>query len=1016
MLVRRNTTLIPAQLASLRKVLAGEPTLRRLRAEGVRVDDVELLRFAETAVNPQLAPAAPPPQDTVGRDKVVFKLMLVGPAASVSNNELIRTLHSVVVSNLTSGPVDYVTTSNTRVLKVAVIPSSMVVPPAARTPDGWPLPLTRPADQPKPQAKEDVPAANAAAPSPPPPPQRRRLAQMLAGALPASVVPDAGVGDGDSHSKVPDLPPPNLGAATPAEGGVGTGDGAVTSPSTTRTPPTSSAASAGLPEPVPAVDVTFQVSRLPRPGAEALFTQLSQAIVTNYLTSAMILAGWNVNGVSKAALTAGSDSGWFSVNGRPFGETGRGGPPTFLSVPGPRERGTEPGVIAAAALIPALLAAGLAAGGWVAYKRSSTGGAGGGAGGGGWRGGKTGKAAVQAVGLAAAVAAAARAGSGAPSAAALLGIIDGGAGGGTAATPSSATAGGTNKDTSEHGGCGYAALAERDWQLDPDSLRILTRPDGSEWELGAGASGRVYKALLGGAQEVAVKIFSEKIPALTARAADASTAATSPSPDPPIARTRPAWLARLRRTSLPRDDDTAGVPGRDEGPPGASVSDPAGAAGGGGTGATALGSRVTSRSNPATASPAKGSADSQAGVSLNTQPHVASKRRVPLLEELAREVLLLRACHDRNIVSFVGASIQVGHAVLVTEFMPGGDLHAALAEDAASDKGRFTWRRRVGPTGPIPRTGLNRACALDIARGLHFLHARRIVHLDLKSPNILLARDGMAKIADVGLSELWRKGSGWAGAGARACPSFFPFTSSLNPSFFYTPSLHKGKVLRDQFVSTMHAVGTYAWAAPEVLMGQPTSEAADIYSFGVLLWELSVREAPAGRHLRPVQVPEEAPASVVDLMNRCLSADPATRPTALELVHFFVDLGRAGSRSGTTAEVVDAPPPPPAAPGPPPATSCPGSGSTPPNWLARRLSGRTNGSGKSSGGRATPPPPQPAAIVPASGFEGEGGAAGAAVPAMSPASGFGGDVEAPPPRPVSRPGVSGPPGKSAGEP
>jgi serine/threonine protein kinase len=52
---------------------------------------------------------------------------------------------------------------------------------------------------------------------------------------------------------------------------------------------------------------------------------------------------------------------------------------------------------------------------------------------------------------------------------------------------------------------------------------------------------------------------------------------------------------------------------------------------------------------------------------------------VPLVEELAREVLLLRACHDRNIVSFVGASIQAGHAVLVTEYMPNGDLHAALA-------------------------------------------------------------------------------------------------------------------------------------------------------------------------------------------------------------------------------------------------------------------------------------------------------------------------------------------------
>ena len=43
---------------------------------------------------------------------------------------------------------------------------------------------------------------------------------------------------------------------------------------------------------------------------------------------------------------------------------------------------------------------------------------------------------------------------------------------------------------------------------------------------------------------------------------------------------------------------------------------------------------------------------------------------------------------------------------------------------------------------------------LDIARGMHFLHSRRIVHMDLKSPNILLGDTGVAKIADVGLARV----------------------------------------------------------------------------------------------------------------------------------------------------------------------------------------------------------------------------------------------------------------------
>lgn len=79
---------------------------------------------------------------------------------------------------------------------------------------------------------------------------------------------------------------------------------------------------------------------------------------------------------------------------------------------------------------------------------------------------------------------------------------------------------------------------------------------------------------------------------------------------------------------------------------------------------------------------------------------------------------------------------------------------------------------RTGATSP----GLGRRIALDIARGLHFLHARSVVHFDLKSANILLARDFTAKIADVGLA----------------------------------------KIMQQQFLSTLYCVGTFAWAAPEV--------------------------------------------------------------------------------------------------------------------------------------------------------------------------------------------------------
>lgn len=65
------------------------------------------------------------------------------------------------------------------------------------------------------------------------------------------------------------------------------------------------------------------------------------------------------------------------------------------------------------------------------------------------------------------------------------------------------------------------------------------------------------------------------------------------------------------------------------------------------------------------------------------------------------------------------------------------------------------------------RSKCGQRIALDIARGLCYLHDKKIVHLDLKSNNILLSRDGTAKIADVGLSKVLT--GVWAFLRRRAC-------------------------------------------------------------------------------------------------------------------------------------------------------------------------------------------------------------------------------------------------------
>eukprot|EP00884_Botryococcus_braunii_P015478 jgi/Botrbrau1/2613/Bobra.145_1s0034.2 len=207
------------------------------------------------------------------------------------------------------------------------------------------------------------------------------------------------------------------------------------------------------------------------------------------------------------------------------------------------------------------------------------------------------------------------------------------------------------------------------------------------------------------------------------------------------------------------------------------------------------------------------------------------------------EVDILKGLRHTNIVQFLGASFAGGQIMLVTEFLPRGDLWRALSNDT---KHVFSWYNR------------GRQVALDIVRGLQYMHSKKVMHLDLKSANILLARDGGAKIADVGLAKI---------------------------------------LTRDNTHVSME--GTFDWAAPEVLAGAQVSEKCDIFSLGVVLWEIVTGERPHFRQLRPLQVPDECPEDVDAIIRACRRVDPAERPTAKEV---YDVLARSPSRQNSTAE------------------------------------------------------------------------------------------------------------------
>lgn len=226
--------------------------------------------------------------------------------------------------------------------------------------------------------------------------------------------------------------------------------------------------------------------------------------------------------------------------------------------------------------------------------------------------------------------------------------------------------------------------------------------------------------------------------------------------------------------------------------------------------------------------------DLERGLAATVSRQAATPR-----ERVMREIALLKACRSQYIVSFLGVCFQMGEVQLVMELMEGGDLWGRIHHSRWG--GWFQGGREI---------------AVDVAMGLSFLHAKRVVHLDLKSSNILLRNPeggvgggpSGAKLTDVGLSKIL-------------------------------------PISREYIAST--AGGTWHWCAPEIILGQKCTPAADIWSFGVVMWELCTGEAPLRGQLRAVKVPEECPQEVEELMRRCWSTDPEKRPTAVEIVRIL---------------------------------------------------------------------------------------------------------------------------------
>ncbi|XP_020598392.1 serine/threonine-protein kinase HT1-like [Phalaenopsis equestris] len=225
-----------------------------------------------------------------------------------------------------------------------------------------------------------------------------------------------------------------------------------------------------------------------------------------------------------------------------------------------------------------------------------------------------------------------------------------------------------------------------------------------------------------------------------------------------------------------------------------------------------------------------------------------------LQKQFTREATFLSHLRHPNVIKLAGACNKSPILFIITEYLSGGSLRTLLRKLDCS---------------PLPLDNMI-SIALDVARGMEYIHSQGVIHRDLKSGNILFDANFCVKIADFGV----------------ACEE-----------------AHCAVFSDD--------AGTYRWMAPEMIKHKPYGRKVDVYSFGLLLWEMLTGAIPyeemtpvqaafavVNKNLRPV-IPADCPVVLRGLIERCWSTLPERRPEFAQIVkvleQFKADLANGGT-------------------------------------------------------------------------------------------------------------------------
>lgn len=273
-----------------------------------------------------------------------------------------------------------------------------------------------------------------------------------------------------------------------------------------------------------------------------------------------------------------------------------------------------------------------------------------------------------------------------------------------------------------------------------------------------------------------------------------------------------------------------------------------------------------------------------------------------VLEELKREISILRKLRHPNVVLYIGCCLTPPDVCIITEWCPRGSLHDLIYDDNA----HITVQMVI-------------SFALGIAMGMNYLHSlpEPIIHRDLKPHNILVDQNSQVKIADFGLSYCRRALTDQNSStttpssprhdksGTAEKTSFqqnSAFSSHARGTFpqQVTSSSQSGVTAATQQGGHYGIYGTPEWMAPEVWSGHTYTQTVDVYSYAITLCEILTRSRPlhdkvnvsnwmdVARAVVQLKVlpsiPEWCPKNLADLIRSCLSHDPSLRPSFQDIV------------------------------------------------------------------------------------------------------------------------------------